>query len=98
MDNTLLLTSVAKHIQLTPDEASYFTSLLPYKKLKRKQFLLEERAIDNKLPFVTSGCLSSYAIDAIEDTEFTFMMKPDYENLLVKVPKFERFLAFNNNP
>jgi len=125
MDHSLLLSSIAKHVTLDKAEEEYLSSLLHYKKVKRKQFVLEEGDVSSRVIFVTSGCLRSYAvdkngtehvlqfapsgwwivdmrsyitgeparlnIDAIEDTEYLFFNKADFEELNLKVPKFERF-------
>ncbi|MES2061960.1 MAG: Crp/Fnr family transcriptional regulator [Bacteroidota bacterium] len=125
MDHSLLLSSIAKHVTLDKAEEEYLSSLLHYKKAKRKQFVLEEGDVSSRVIFVTSGCLRSYAvdkngtehvlqfapsgwwivdmrsyitgeparlnIDAIEDTEYLFLNKADFEELNLKVPKFERF-------
>jgi len=125
MDFTPILNNVARHVALDEEETSYFTSLLHYKKVKRKQYLLEQGDINTRLTFVISGCLRSYAvdknggehvlqfappgwwivdmrsllqheparlnIDAIEESEIFYIMKPDMDALQLKVPKFERF-------
>jgi CRP-like cAMP-binding protein len=98
---------------------------LHYKKVKRKQLILEEGDINNKVTFVTSGCLRSYAvdkngtehvlqfapagwwitdmrsfttgqparlnIDAIEDSEYIYISKADFEELNIRIPKFEHY-------
>jgi CRP-like cAMP-binding protein len=125
MDNSLLLSSIAKYVTLDEQEEQYLLSLLHYKKAKRKQLVLEEGDISSKVIFVTAGCLRSYAvdkngtehvlqfappgwwivdmrsyitgeparlnIDAIDDSEYIFFNKADFEELNLKVPKFERF-------
>lgn len=63
MDYTPILANIARYVTLNPEEATYFTSLLHYKKVKRKQYLLEQGDVDSKIYFVTSGCLRSYAVD-----------------------------------
>lgn len=63
MDITLLLNNIARYIDLNKEEEEHFTSLLHHKKLKRKQFILEEGEINTKSTFVTSGCLRSYIVD-----------------------------------
>lgn len=55
-----ILNHISKYIQLTKEEEEYFCSLLKYKKLKRKQFLVEQGEpclYDN---YVLCGCLRSY--------------------------------------
>ena len=63
MDHSPILANIAKYVKLTDGEADHFSSLLHYKKVKRKQYLLEAREIDTKITFVISGCLRSYAVD-----------------------------------
>lgn len=60
---TLLLSHIAQHIRLSTEEETYFTGLLKKKKLKRKQFLVQEGEINTYQAFVTEGCLRSYSID-----------------------------------
>ncbi len=63
MEYDLLLEHITQHIQLTQEETAYFTALLTYKKVKRKQFLLQEGDVNRYACFVTDGCLRSYSID-----------------------------------
>jgi len=63
MQDTLILQNIAKHIQLSPTEKAHFSSLLTLKKLKKKQFLLQEGEICRYSAFVTSGCLRGYTVD-----------------------------------
>ena len=63
MDYAPILANIAKYVKLTDGEADYFSSLLRYKKVKRKQYLLEAGETDTKITFVISGCLRSYAVD-----------------------------------
>ncbi|HYV55009.1 MAG TPA: Crp/Fnr family transcriptional regulator [Chitinophagaceae bacterium] len=53
-------TNITRHIQLHDDEFSYFTSLLKAKRLRKKQFLLEEGEICRFECFVNEGCLRQY--------------------------------------
>jgi CRP-like cAMP-binding protein len=125
MDHNLLLSSIAKYIHLEEEEENYLVSLFHFKKVKRKQLVLEEGDVNSKITFVTAGCLRSFAvdkngvehvlqfapagwwivdmrsfiaseparlnIDTIEDSEILFIHKTDFEELNIKVPKFERF-------
>jgi CRP-like cAMP-binding protein len=107
MDHSLLLSNIAKHVALDKAEEEYLTSLLHYKKAKRKQFVLEEGDVSSKIIFVTSGCLRSYAVDK-NGTEYVLQFAPagwwivDMRSYItgeparlnidaIKVPKFERF-------
>jgi CRP-like cAMP-binding protein len=125
MDQNLLLAGIAKYVNLDAEEQDYMVSVLHYKKVKRKQLILEEGDINNKVTFVTSGCLRSYAvdkngtehvlqfapagwwitdmrsfttgqparlnIDAIEDSEYIYISKADFEELNTRIPKFEHY-------
>jgi CRP-like cAMP-binding protein len=63
MNSSLILSNIARFISLSDDEAQHFISLLTTRKLKRKQFLLQENEICEHSAFVTSGCLRSYSLD-----------------------------------
>jgi CRP-like cAMP-binding protein len=63
MDYSLILQSIAKHINLTKKEEELFTSLLQLKKLKKKEFLMHENVVNTFTAFVTKGCLRSYSVD-----------------------------------
>jgi CRP-like cAMP-binding protein len=54
---------ISRYIQLTKEETDYFTSLLKEKKLRRKQYLLQEGDISHYENFVVKGCLRAYHID-----------------------------------
>jgi CRP-like cAMP-binding protein len=125
MDQNPLLAGITKYVNLDAEEQDYLISVLHYKKVKRKQLILEEGDINNKVTFVTSGCLRSYAvdkngtehvlqfapagwwitdmrsfttgqparlnIDAIEDSEYIYISKADFEELNIRIPKFEHY-------
>ena len=63
MEYGLLLQNIARHIQLSADEEKYFLSLWQTRKLRRKQFLLQEREVTKNAVFVVSGLLRMYSID-----------------------------------
>jgi CRP-like cAMP-binding protein len=63
MDFSLILQNINKYIQLEATEIAFFTSLLEYKKYKKKQFALKLGEISKSSIFVTSGCLRSFSID-----------------------------------
>ncbi|MEB0249911.1 Crp/Fnr family transcriptional regulator, partial [Mucilaginibacter sp. 5B2] len=75
MDNSLLLSSIAKYVTLDEQEEQMLLSILHYKKAKRKQFVLEEGDISSKIIFVTNGCLRSYAVDK-NGTEHVLQFAP----------------------
>jgi len=59
----LILKNISRFITLTPEEEQYFTSLLKLKKLKKKQYLLQEGDVVRYDYFVNKGCLKTYSID-----------------------------------
>jgi CRP-like cAMP-binding protein len=59
-----ILKSISKHIQLTEEETEYFTSLLTVKKLRKRQYLLQEGDVMRHETFVVKGCLRTYETDA----------------------------------
>ena len=59
----LILKNISRFITLTPEEEQYFISILKPKKLKKKQYLLQEGDITRHEYFVNKGCLRTYTID-----------------------------------
>src|ERR1700752_626247 len=59
----LILKNISRFITLTPEEEHYFTSILKIKRLKKKQYLLQEGDITRYEYFVNKGCLRNYTID-----------------------------------
>lgn len=60
--------SIARFIHLTEEELQLFHSLLKYKKLRKKNFLLQEGEICTFEAYVVKGCIRTYYIDK-EGTE-----------------------------
>ncbi|MBL7912103.1 MAG: Crp/Fnr family transcriptional regulator [Bacteroidia bacterium] len=63
MDQSLILKNIAKHISLTASEKEYFSSLLEFKKINARQFLLRSGEICKHSSFVTVGCLRAFTVD-----------------------------------
>ncbi|MGN6420930.1 MAG: Crp/Fnr family transcriptional regulator [Pseudobacter sp.] len=59
----ILLKNITRRITLTSEEIEFFTSQLTTKKLKRRQYLVQEGEFNKYSAFVTSGCLRSYTVD-----------------------------------
>ena len=59
----LILKNISRFIDLTEEEKNYFTSLLKVKRLKKKQYLLQEGDTSRNEYFVNKGCLRAYSID-----------------------------------
>lgn len=58
-----VLSNIGKHISLDKEETAYFTSILEYKEIKRKSFLLKEGQICRTINYVHSGALRAYYLD-----------------------------------
>lgn len=54
---------IAKHIQLTQEETDYFISILQIKRLRKKQYLVQEGDVCRYESFVNKGCLRAYHVD-----------------------------------
>lgn len=125
MINGEILKNIKKHICLTEEETSFFTSLITSKNLPKKTLILEAGQDCRYLSYVGTGALRSYYIDkdgkestimfAIADWWITDMYcylnkKPammhietleqsiifqisrrNFDELLEKVPNFEKF-------
>lgn len=63
MEAKILLQSISKYISLTPEEETFFISLLQPKKIRKKQFLTQEGDINHSAKFVLSGLLRMYSVD-----------------------------------
>ncbi len=63
MSANLLLNNIDKHIVLDEREKNIFLSLIQSKKIRKKQFVVQEGDINRFGIFVNEGCLKSYAVD-----------------------------------
>ena len=129
----LLFQKFDEKIQLTEEEKLLSKSFFIPKKLRKKQYLLQEGDVSKYVAFVEKGILrqykvddkgnehilqfafegwwiadhysfltgepSLYNIDSLEDCELLLLTKQAEEQLLEKLPKFERFfrLLLQNN-
>jgi len=60
---SLILKNIARHVQLTAEEETYFTSLLVAKRVRKKQFLIVAGEECRYEYFVNKGCLKQYYLD-----------------------------------
>lgn len=67
-----ILSNVAKHISLTTEESTHFTSLLKKITVTKKEVLLKEGTVCRSIYFVNSGTLRAYYTDK-QDKETTIM-------------------------
>ncbi len=59
----LLKSNFLRRIRLTDDELDRCTAFFAARKVRRKQFVLQEGEICKHVIFVTSGCLRAYTVD-----------------------------------
>lgn len=72
MDYSLVLKNISKHITLDDGETAYFTSLLKYKEVRKKDILLKEGQTCRYINYVHSGALRAYHLD-MEGNESVIM-------------------------
>jgi hypothetical protein len=60
MEHGLILSNINKHISLNKEETDYFTSLLEFKKTKKKDCLLKEGQSCSTISYVHSGALRAF--------------------------------------
>ncbi len=120
-------------VTLTDEEFEFCKTLFQPKKLRKKQYLLQEGDVCKYTAFVEKGILRSYTIDqkgsehilqfamegwwlgdlysfftglpsnytmdALEESELLLISKPNWDILLERVPKLERFfrIIIQNN-
>lgn len=58
----LILQNIGRHIALSDSEQAYFLSLLHSKKLRRRQYLLQEGDVSRYENFIAKGCLRAYEV------------------------------------
>jgi CRP-like cAMP-binding protein len=128
-----LFMTIEEKIHLTEEERSLCKTFFLPKKLRKKQYLLQEGDEGRYIAFVEKGLLRSYTIgnngsehivqfafegwwigdqysfltgepsifniEAIEDSELLLLARQAEENMLEKIPKFERYfrLLLQNN-
>lgn len=63
MNSQPLLKNVSKYIKLTKDEEHYFSTLMHFKKVRKRHLLVEEGDVNKYINFVSSGILRSYLTD-----------------------------------
>ena len=55
-----ILGNIAKHISLEPDESDFFTTLLHYREVPKKELLLKEGQFCRTINYVGSGALRAF--------------------------------------
>ncbi|MGL4630071.1 MAG: Crp/Fnr family transcriptional regulator [Leadbetterella sp.] len=72
MTHELILSNIAKHINLDEEEEVFFTSLINSKTIAKKELLLREGQACKYISYVHSGALRAYYVDQ-EGRESTIM-------------------------
>lgn len=73
-----ILSNVGKHIQLSDDERSFFVSVLKYREISRKDFLLKEGEVAKNIYFIHSGALKAYYLDTQSDENIIMLAIDDW--------------------
>lgn len=72
MTHELILQNISKHILLDREETDYFISLLTFREVPKKTYLLKEGQSCKHINYVHSGALRAYCLDK-EGKEATIM-------------------------
>jgi CRP/FNR family transcriptional regulator, anaerobic regulatory protein len=95
-----ILQSIKSIVPLNTSEEEAFTKILDIKTLKKKEFLLRQGQICNKISFINSGCMRLfYEIEGVENTvQFFFADRwyTDYESFLTGQPTIENLQVLEN--
>ncbi|MBL7932823.1 MAG: Crp/Fnr family transcriptional regulator [Bacteroidia bacterium] len=57
-----ILQNIGKYITLTEDEIAYFKSVVQFKKLRKRQYLVQEGEVVKYESYVIKGCLRAYQV------------------------------------
>jgi CRP/FNR family transcriptional regulator, anaerobic regulatory protein len=94
---TQILQSIKSIVSLNKEEEEAFSKILHVKHFKKKEFLLQEGQICNKISFINSGCMRVfYNVDGVENTiQFFFgdSWYTDYTSFLTGQPTVENMQA-----
>ena len=72
MTHDLILKNIEKHISPDKEEIEYFISLLQYKEITKKDFLLREGEICKNISYVHSGALRAYYLSKEKEATIMF--------------------------
>ena len=121
----VLFNTINQKVNLTTDEEEQCKTFFTFKKIKKKQYLVQQEDVCKYSAFISKGLLRSgftddkgsehilqfategwwisdlysfftgepsvYFIDAVEDSELLLQTKETNEEMLIKVPKMERY-------
>jgi CRP/FNR family transcriptional regulator, anaerobic regulatory protein len=94
-----IINNIKSIMTINAAEEAAFTKILSIKQFKKKEFLLQEGKICNKILFINSGYVRVfYNMDGIENTAqffFTGDWYTDYESFLTEQPTVENVQALD---
>lgn len=76
MEYERILQNITRHITLDKTEENFFLSLLQYRRIKKKEFIVNEGEVCKAQHFVIRGCFKSYSIDE-KGGEHVVMFAPE---------------------
>ncbi len=92
-----ILHSIKSIVSLNETEENAFVKILEVKQFKKKDFLLQEGQVCNKISFINIGCMRSfYNVEGVENTVqffFTNSWYTDYASFLTGQPTVENMQA-----
>jgi CRP/FNR family transcriptional regulator, anaerobic regulatory protein len=92
-----ILASIKSLVPLNTEEEVAFADILEVRKFNKKEFLLQEGQVCNKVSFINSGCMRLfYNIEGVENTiQFFFADSwyTDYSSFLTAQPTIENMQA-----
>jgi CRP/FNR family transcriptional regulator, anaerobic regulatory protein len=95
--NNQIIQSIKSLVPLNKMEEEAFANILEMKQFKKKDFLLKEGQICNKVSFINSGCMRLfYNVEGIENTVQFFFANSwytDYASFLTGQPTAENLQA-----
>jgi CRP/FNR family transcriptional regulator, anaerobic regulatory protein len=96
-----ILESIKSIVSLNESEEEAFTKILEIKQLKKKEILLQQGQVCNKISFINSGCMRLfYEVEGVENTvQFFFADRwyTDYDSFLTGQPTIENLQALENS-
>ncbi len=92
-----ILASIKSLVPLNQKEEKAFADILEIKNFNKKEFLLQEGQVCNKISFINYGCMRAfYNIEGVENTAQFFFgdsWYTDYASFLTGEPSFENLQA-----
>jgi CRP/FNR family transcriptional regulator, anaerobic regulatory protein len=95
-----IIESIKSFVSLNKEEEDAFANILELKQFKKKEYLLQEGKVCNKISFINSGCMRLfYNVEGIENTVQFFFADSwytDYASFLTAQPSIENMQALEN--